>query len=197
MKIVIFGAGTLAEIVHYYITKDMKGNVIAFIVDEINSQNNDENILLGLPIYSWDQFLKKFSNEEVGIFVAIAYKNLRNKKFVFNRFIDAGYKMINVVSKSAYISEKSIEGVNNLILPNVVIEPNSKIGSNNIIWWNSTICHDVEIGNHNFFASNIVIGGKSKIGDLCFMGFASTIADYIQVDSGSHSWLVQSDKSDH
>ena len=60
-------------------------------------------------------------------------------------------------------------------------------------------CKIPKIGNHNFFASNIVIGGKSKIGDLCFMGFSSTIADYIQVDNevliGAHSFLNQNAES--
>ena len=62
-------------------------------------------------------------------------------------------------------------------MPGVVLEPGTCIGSNNIIWSNSTICHDSKIGNHNFFGANFTIGGFSKVGDLCFFGFSSTVTD--------------------
>ena len=68
-------------------------------------------------------------------------------------------------------------------MPNVVIEPFAEIGSNNIIWSNSTICHNTIIGNHNFLASNVTIGGKSSIGDLCFLGFSSTVSDHLIIEN--------------
>jgi UDP-3-O-[3-hydroxymyristoyl] glucosamine N-acyltransferase len=60
-------------------------------------------------------------------------------------------------------------------MPGVVVEPGVRLGSNNLIWSNATICHDSHIGSHNFFASNCTVGGEVGIGDRCFFGFSSTV----------------------
>ena len=106
-----------------------------------------------------------------------------NKRDVFERILNSGYDLFNIVSKSAFISKDSIKGNNNFIMPNVVIEPYAEIGSDNIIWSNSTICHHTIIGNHNFLASNVTIGGKCNIGDLCFLGFSCTVSDHLFIDN--------------
>ena len=183
MRVVIFGSGTLAELAYYYLRQEMKANVEGFVVDKLNKELSNEFKLNNLPIYSWSDFVKKFRPDQVKIHIAIAYKNMRNKKKVFERVLAAGFNLINIVSKSAFISEDTILGLNNFIMPNVVLEPFTRIGNNNIIWSNSTICHNTHIGNHNFLASNVTFGGKSKVGDLCFFGFSSTITDYINVEN--------------
>ena len=179
MKVVIFGSGTLAELAYYYLKQEMKANIVGFVVDKINNDSTEK--LNNLPIYSWNEFIKKFTPDQVNVHIAIAYKNMRNKKKVFERVLASGFVLINIVSKSAYISENTILGMNNFIMPNVVLEPFTRIGNNNIIWSNSTVCHNTHIGNHNFIASNVTFGGKSNVGDLCFFGFSSTVTDYINV----------------
>ena len=108
---------------------------------------------------------------------------MRNKRDVFERIRNAGYDLLNIISKSAFVSKETIKGKNNFIMPNVVIEPYAEIGSNNIIWSNSTICHNTIVGNHNFLASNVTVGGKCKIEDLCFLGFSSTVSDHLIIEN--------------
>lgn len=73
-------------------------------------------------------------------------------------------------------------GVNNIFMPQTLVEPFSKIGNNNIFWSSSLICHDTEIKDHNFFASQTVVGGFSKVGNCNFFGFKSTVVDNLTIN---------------
>ena len=181
MSYAIFGCGTLAKLAYYYISNEMGLKIDCFVIDNI--PNNSPLFLFDIPIMSWSDFVKKYKTNEVKIYIALAYKNMRNKRDVFERIRNAGYDLLNIISKSAFVSKDSIKGKNNFIMPNVVIEPYAEIGSNNIIWSNSTICHNTIVGNHNFLASNVTVGGKCKIGDLCFLGFSSTVSDHLIVEN--------------
>jgi acetyltransferase-like isoleucine patch superfamily enzyme len=64
-----------------------------------------------------------------------------------------------------------------------VLEAGTTLGANNIVWSNTTICHDARIGNDNFFASNATLGGEITVGDRCFFGFSATVLHRINVGS--------------
>tara|TARA_Y100000589_G_C27041151_1_gene583219 strand:- start:52 stop:723 length:672 start_codon:yes stop_codon:yes gene_type:complete len=181
MPIVIFGVGTLGKLAYYYLTKDMKLDVTAFVIDRKDMDTKEKLNLFGLPIYFWDDFIKIFSINEVKVFVAVAYKSMRNRLRVFEKVRQHKYNFINIISSSAFVAKDSLVGNNNFIMPGVVLEPGTSLGSNNLIWSNSTICHDSKIGNHNFLGANFTMGGYSKIGDLSFFGFSSTISDKVIV----------------
>jgi len=181
MQVVIFGAGTLAKLAFYYLTQDMNLKVCGFVVDKRSSIEKIPSYLFDRPVYIWEDFINLYSKRDVQIFVAIAYKSMRNRLTTFEKVKENKFEFINIISKSAFVSDNSLLGTNNFIMPGVVIEPGASIGSNNLIWSNSTICHDSKIGNHNFFGANFTMGGFSKIGDLCFFGFSSTISDKIVV----------------
>ncbi|MBK16591.1 MAG: hypothetical protein CMK49_01050 [Prochlorococcus sp. SP3034] len=199
MAIAIFGIGTLAKLAHYYITKDMKQKVSAFVIDKDKNQGNKSSTFQEIPILFWDEFINSHNNDEYKMFIAVAYKRMRNRLEVFERVKSYNYSLLNIVSSSSFVSEDSIQGENNFIMPGAVLEPGSKIGSNNLIWSNSTICHDSQIGNHNFFGANFTMGGRSRVGDLCFFGFSSTITDNIQVNNevilAANSFLNKDAKS--
>ena len=182
MSIVIFGVGTLGKLAYYYLTKDMKLDVSAFVIDRKEMLIQEKSDLYGLPIYFWDDFIKIFSVNEVKVFVAVAYKSMRNRLRVFEKVRQHKFNCINIISSSTFVPNDALEGTNNFIMPGVVLEPGVIVGSNNLIWSNSTICHDSKIGNHNFLGANFTMGGYSKIGDLSFFGFSSTISDKVIVE---------------
>ena len=181
MKIAIFGAGTLAKLAFYYLTKEMNCEVICFVVDREKNLNKKPEKVHSKNVYFFDEFQDIYGPEDLKMFIAVAYKDMRNRKKVFERINKLGYKLINIISKSANICGGIIKGKNNFIMANAVLEPESSIGSNNLIWSNTTICHNTYIGSHNFLAANVTIGGWSKIEDLCFLSFSSTVSDKIYV----------------
>ena len=183
MKIAIFGSGTLAKLALYYLREEMSYEVICFVIDREKNLNQKPEKFHNKNVYFFDEFQSIYSPKEVKMFIAIAYKDMRNRKKVFDRINKFGYSFINIISKSAQICGDIIKGTNNFIMSNSVLEPESSIGSNNLIWSNTTICHNTIIGNHNFLAANVTIGGWSNIKDLCFLSFSSTVSDKINVKS--------------
>ncbi len=107
---------------------------------------------------------------------------MRARSYAYEKVISAGYEMINIISKSSHVSAAAVIGVNNFIMPGVVIEPFVQIKSNNIFWSNSTVCHDTKIGSHNFLASNVTIGGNVSIGNNSFFGFSTTITQGLTIE---------------
>ena len=181
MKIAIFGAGTLAKLALHYLTVEMDHEVICFVIDREKNLNQKPEKFYDKNVYYFDEFQDIFRPKEVKMFIALAYKDMRNRKKVFDRINQLGYNLINIISNSAIICGDIIKGKNNFIMANSVLEPESSIGSNNLIWSNTTICHNTSIGDHNFLAANVTIGGWSKIEDLCFLSFSSTVSDKIYV----------------
>lgn len=170
--LIIFGTGTLARLAHYYAVREMGLEVKAFAVDA-TMLNIDT--CCDSRVVSWDQCLDQYPPGTVSMYVAVGYREMRQREEVFDRVQSAGYFFKNIISKSAFVAETVRMGHNNFIMPGVVIEPEVSMGANNVIWSNATICHDTIIGKHNFVASNVTIGGEVTVGDRCFLGFSSTV----------------------
>lgn len=170
--LVIFGAGSLARLAHYYATREMELQVPGFVVDV---SRKDVDTFCDLPVLTWDQCIECHPPGAVTLYVAVGYREMRQRQLMFERAQQAGYALQNIVSTSAFVAETAVIGVNNFIMPGSVIEPGVCLGNNNVVWSSTTICHDTVIGDHNFFAGNVTIGGEVTIGHRCFFGFSSTV----------------------
>jgi len=171
-NLLIFGATSLARQAHYYAVNDMGFNVLGFVVD---SAYKSGDVLLSLPVLTWEQACETYTIDEACFFVAIGYKNMRLRAASYTKIKATGYQLINIISRTSFVANNVFKGDNNMIMPNVVIEPSVVMGSNNTIWSNATICHDCTIGSHNFIAANTTIGGEVCIGEQNFFGFSSAV----------------------
>jgi len=170
--LLIFGATSLAKLAHYYATTDLALPVRGFVVDE-QYKNGDE--FMSLPLISWQRMVDEYATTDVDLFVAVGYKNMRQRANAYGRAKQAGYKLINIVAKSAYIANDVTMGENNIVMPGVVIEPGVTMAENNVVWSNASICHDCNIGSHNFIAANTTLGGYVSLGDQNFLGFSTVV----------------------
>lgn len=185
-KHVIFGAGSLANLAYWYAKESGHFTIDAFVVDDVYSAQA-KSAFADVPIIGWAKFCKEFPIANTKVFVAVGYKSMRARAQAYNKVGVAGYAGFNIQAKTAYVAVNADIGLNNIFMPNVVIEPFVSIGNNNVFWSSSTICHDTNIGHHNFFASNSTIGGQVSIGDLNFFGFSSTLIQNVQVQ---HETLI-------
>ena len=80
MKIAIFGAGTLAKLAFYYLTKEMNCEVICFVVDREKNLNKKPEKVQSKNVYFFDEFQDIYGPEDLKMFIAIAYKDMRNRK---------------------------------------------------------------------------------------------------------------------
>ena len=110
-----------------------------------------------------------------------SYNELKQSNFVFHTFVHR----TALVSRSARIGEGSI------ICPNVFVGACSEIQVNTVINVNSTIGHDVKIGKSVVISPHVNCNGKSKCGDISFIGAgvvmnpSCSIGAYSKVSSGS------------
>jgi len=190
-SIAIFGAGSLGKLAHYYATEEMGLKVLCFVVDADCSDNGK---VKGLPLLTWEEFNSQYLQEKIDVYVAVGYRSMNMRAAVYEKVSAKGYRLINIVSRSAFIANDVCIGLNNFIMPGVVIEPGCKIGSDNVVWSNTTICHDSKLHNHNFLASNATVGGGVSIGDRNFIGFSATIGQQRRIGNdvliGAQSLLL-------
>ena len=72
-KLIIFGAGDIAELALYYFTEDSDHEVVAFCVDK---EFKDAEEFCGLPLISSDKVVHKYDPSSHNIFVALSYSKL-------------------------------------------------------------------------------------------------------------------------
>lgn len=182
MKVIIYGAGQIAEVVQFYLEHDSEHEVVAFIVD---AEYLSESSIFGLPVIAFEEAVKLFPPEEYGIFVAFSYKKvnqLRANKFELVKSL--GYRPISYVSSKAATWPGISVGENTLILENNTIQPFTHIGDDTILWSGNHIGHHTKVGNHCYIASQVVVSGAVYLGDYSFVGVNATIRDNVNI--GQH-----------
>jgi len=181
-KLVIYGSGSFAKLMHYYFSIDSQYEVVAFTV---NNSFLIGNAYCGLPLVTFEKIEDVYPATDFLMFVAIGYKNMRNRKILFENAKNKGYKLVNYISSKAIIYPNLSIGENNVVMADVNIEPFVSVSKNNIFWSKTLICHDGCIGNHNYFAPNSIVSGNVIIEDLCFFGTKCSIIDNLTIRNES------------
>lgn len=175
----------MAELAHFYFTKDSSHEVVAFTVDNDQIKENREsewNTFLSLPIVPFEHIEEMYPPREFGMFVAVGYSKLNKVRAEkYNESKNKGYELVS------YVSSKSIQwgdtkiGDNCFIFENQMFQPGVKIGNNVIIWSGNHFGHDVIVGDHSFIASHVVLSGNVKIGEYSFIGVNATIRNNVVI----------------
>jgi sugar O-acyltransferase (sialic acid O-acetyltransferase NeuD family) len=178
-KVVIFGTEKMAQLAHFYLTKDSPYEVAAFTVDE---KYITGKCFINLPVVSFETVERAYPPDEYSMFVAVGYKRLNTLRAAkYAEAKEKGYKFISYVSSKATHWGDTEIGENSLILENQVIQPFVKVGNDVVIWSGNHFGHDVVIGDHCFIASHAVICGGVKIEPYCFIGVNATIRDDVTI----------------
>jgi sugar O-acyltransferase (sialic acid O-acetyltransferase NeuD family) len=192
-KIIIYGRGTLAKLVCYYIQKYSNDQVVAYTAD--SSYCNIDRID-NIPLIPFESVSTRFPPKSYKMIVAIGYSSMRNRKVLYQRAKAEGYHLSSFVSPDALVDDSVVLGDNTIIFSGVVIEPFCKLGNNNLIWSGAVICHETKILDHCFAAANSTIGGKNYIEDNCFIGFNASVLQQLTVSTetllGAGAVLTQS-----
>lgn len=178
-KLVIFGNEKMAEMAHFYFTRDSEHEVVAFTV---NGKYIKSNQFLGLPVVAFEDVEHKYPPGEYSMFVALGYKRLNTIRAAkYHEAKDKGYPIVSYVSSKASWWGDTKIGENCFILENQVIQPNVTIGNNVVLWSGNHFGHDVVIGDDTWLASHIVVSGNTTIGRNCFIGVNACFKDHIAI----------------
>jgi sugar O-acyltransferase (sialic acid O-acetyltransferase NeuD family) len=177
--LVIFGAGDIGELAHWYFSRDSQYEVKCFTVDREYAK---EATFCGLPVVPLDELPASCPPAECSAFVALSYARvnaLRRDKYLALK--QAGYAMASYVSSRASILNDHAIGENCFILEDNTVQPFVRIGDNVTLWSGNHIGHHSTIASHTFIASHVVVSGGVQIGEACFIGVNATLRDHIRI----------------
>lgn len=178
-KVVIFGAGKIADEAYFYLTNDSPHEIVGFTVDGAYITEKEK---LGLPLVPFEKVQDKYPPGDFKMFVAVGYQNLN--KFRAQKYGEAktkGYELISYISSRASNFGRVEVGDNCFVLEFAVIQPCSKVGSNVFIWSGNHIGHHASVGDHCYIAGNVVISGGTVIEPYCFIGVSATLGHEIKI----------------
>lgn len=177
--LVLFGAGDIAEIAHFYFTNDSAFEVRAFTVDR---EFVGETTFHGLPVVPFDELPAAFAPDDCDLFVAMSYAGLNSvRASKCDAAKQLGYHLPSYVSSRATIWPGFAPGENCFILEDNTIQPFVRIGRDVTLWSGNHIGHHSVIGDHCFVSSHVVVSGGVSIGDYSFIGVNATIRDHVRI----------------
>ncbi|MDR9777569.1 acetyltransferase [Rhizobium hidalgonense] len=178
-RLVIFGAGDIAQIAHSYFSADSDYTVVAFTVDGAFLTGPE---FCGLPVVPFESATETYPPSTYAMFVALSYTKLnalRRQKYEAAKA--SGYEIASYVSSRANVLNGGRIGENCFIFEDNTIQPFATIGDNVTLWSGNHIGHHSTIGNHTFIASHVVVSGGVEIGEQCFIGVNATLRDHIKI----------------
>ena len=153
-KILIFGAGDIAQLAHFYFSSDSDYEVIAFAVDK---EYYAERTFCGLPVVLFEDIEKIYPPDEYSFFIAMSYaKQNEARKDKYLSVKKLGYDCVSYISSNATVLNSGAIGENCFILENNVIQPFVRIGNNVTLWSGNHIGHHTVVEDHVFIASHVV-----------------------------------------
>ena len=177
-KIIIYGLGPFAKLMHYYFTVDSGYDVAGFCVDR-EFMNREQ--FCGLPVFPLEVATDKWKVESYRMFVAIGYRKMRNRALMYDKAKSMGYQLVNYISSHAVIHDNLVIGDNNVVMVKVNIEPWVRIGDNNIFWSDTLLGHNLKVGCHNYVSAKCLLAGDMVIKDLCFIGNGAVTINQIVI----------------
>lgn len=176
-KLVIFGAGDIAELAHFYFETDSDYEVVAFSID---SDYLTDASFCGLPVIPFEEITTFYPPDQYELFVAFGYSKLNAlRKEKYNEAKKKGYSLATYISSYATILNKQNIGENCFILEDNTIQPFVNIGNNVTLWSGNHIGHHSTICDHCFITSHVVVSGGVVIKEQCFIGVNATLRNHI------------------
>jgi len=182
-RLVIFGAGDIARLAHFYFSRDSGYDVAGFVVDRAYRSGDS---FLGLPLVDAEEMTARFPPGDYEMFVAISYakvNQLRAEKYAAAKA--AGYRLASYVSSRCTYLAEARPGDNAFILEDNTVQPFVTIGNDVTLWSGNHIGHDTIVEDHCFIASHVVVSGHVRIGSGSFVGVNATLRNGITIGARS------------
>ncbi len=178
-KVILFGAGKIADVAYFQLTNDSPHEVIAFTVDGEYIAQKEK---WGVPIIAFENILNAYPPDEFKMLVAVGYQDLN--RFRARKYEEAkvkGYELISYISSRASNFSRVEIGDNCMVLENAVLQPCSKLGNNVFFWNGNHLGHHARIEDHCYVAGQVVISGAAVIEPYCFLGVNATIGHEVTI----------------
>ena len=181
--VLIFGAGEIAELAHFYFTRDTRIPVAGFTVDAAYLK---ESRFCGLPVVPFEEAQSAFAPGAYDLFVALSYAKInavRAQKCAEGKA--RGYRLASYVSSKASVWDGFQVGENCFILEDNTLQPFVRIADNVTLWSGNHIGHHARVAANCFITSHVVISGGVQVGENAFIGVNATLRDHVKIGARS------------
>jgi len=86
-----------------------------------------------------------------------------------------------IVHPTASVSQMSFLGPGSIVLQNVTIASNVRVGRHGMILPNTVISHDGTVGDFACMAGGVCVSGNVRIGRSCYLGTNSSIIGHVTI----------------
>ena len=178
-KLVVFGAGDIARLAHFYFKTDSTHEVSAFVVDAAFKQ---ADMFDGLPLVAFEELKEQYPPSRYDAFVALSYAKMnRVRREKYKAVRAAGYHCVSYVSSRCTYLPNTPPGANCFILEDNTVQPFASIGNNVTLWSGNHIGHDSIVEDHCFISSHVVVSGRVRVGAGSFIGVNATLRNAITI----------------
>ncbi len=176
--LIIVGAGGHAKSALDVVEQESSFNVLGFV---------DNNLEKGTKVFSYevlgkDDDLPELTSISENVLIAVGQiKDPDLRKKLYLKVKEIGFKLPNIISPKAYVSNDSEIGEGTIVMHGAIINAGARIGTNCIINTGSIIEHDVEIGDNCHVSTGVTVNGSVKIGNETFIGSGSVLRNNISI----------------
>jgi len=133
--------------------------------------------LLKLPVNR----LSEINN--VGVEIALGIGNNKIRELVYNKIMESGLKIRNLIDQSAVISQYATLNNGTVIFPNSVVNNSAYIGKGCIINTGAIIEHDCIVDDFAHISPNASLAGGVKVGKYSQIGIGACVKQNITIGS--------------
>ncbi|MEE8170807.1 MAG: acetyltransferase [Phycisphaerae bacterium] len=178
-RLVIFGAGDIARLAHFYFSSDSAHEVVAFCVD---ASHRSADAFLELPLVDFEDVERRYPPDDFQMFIALAYARMNQTRAEkVEQAAAKGYALASYVSSRCTWLAGEPPGENAFILEDNTVQPFVRIGRNVTLWSGNHVGHDSVIEDHCFISSHVVVSGHVRIRPYCFIGVNATLRNGITI----------------
>lgn len=178
-KIVLFGNGKIADVLHSLLDGDPQLSIAGFTCDRAFVTGDK---LHDLPLVAFEDVETTFPPSDYEMFVAIGYQDmnaLRAERCGLARA--KGYRLASWISPRANVPKSCVVGANCVVMDAATVQPYARLGDGVFVWSGAVVGHHATIGDYCWLASNSTVAGTTTLGQSCFVGVNAAIGQGISV----------------
>lgn len=179
--IVVVGGGGHAKVVINILRKESRHEILGY------TDLQDRGVLLGSRYLGPDGSLATLAagREKLNAAIALGQVGLGEpRRALWTRLSLIGLSFPFIVSPDAIVNDEVSGGEGAVIMDGAVINSGAIIGLGAIVNTNSTIEHDVVLGDWVHVAPGATVSGGVTIGDFSMIGAGATVIEGIKITSG-------------
>lgn len=181
-NIILIGAGGHCRACIDVIERENKYNILGLI----DLKENIGKEVLGYKIIDCDDNIEKYVKKGNCFLITIGQITSPEKRIkMYNNLKKLNAEIATVISPLSYVSKHSSIDEGTIVLHDVVINANVKVGKNCIINTKSLLEHDVVVNDNCHVSTGAIVNGGCRIAYNTFVGSNSVIVQGTSVKENS------------